>query len=116
MCKVVGFAEALCRVSVVILGFYLPHCFSQASCRSLCFGGCLILSDKSSDSVIQADFESKFDVKMLENLLNSISTQIPVEKLCSWFKNDVIPFVRRIVPEGQVSGRDLLHSYRFDLV
>ncbi|EDM13620.1 kinetochore associated 1 (predicted) [Rattus norvegicus] len=49
----------------------------------------------------RADFESKFDVKMLENLLNSISTQIPVEKLCSWFKNDVIPFVRRIVPEGQ---------------
>ncbi|XP_007651100.4 kinetochore-associated protein 1 isoform X2 [Cricetulus griseus] len=49
----------------------------------------------------RADFESKFDVKMLENLLNSISTQVSLEKLCSWFKNDVIPFVRRIVPEGQ---------------
>ncbi|XP_052023442.1 kinetochore-associated protein 1 isoform X2 [Apodemus sylvaticus] len=49
----------------------------------------------------RADFERKFDVKMLENLLNSISTQVPLEKLCSWFKNDVIPFVRRIVPEGQ---------------
>ncbi|XP_028621907.1 kinetochore-associated protein 1 [Grammomys surdaster] len=49
----------------------------------------------------RANFESKFDVKMLENLLNSISTQVPLDKLCSWFKNDVIPFVRRIVPEGQ---------------
>ncbi|CAO2629625.1 Kinetochore-associated protein 1 [Lemmus lemmus] len=49
----------------------------------------------------RADFESKFDVKMLENLLNSISTQVSLEGLCSWFKDDVIPFVRRIVPEGQ---------------
>ncbi|GAB1290171.1 Kinetochore-associated protein 1 [Apodemus speciosus] len=49
----------------------------------------------------RADFERKFDVKMLESLLNSISTQVPLDKLCSWFKNDVIPFVRRIVPEGQ---------------
>ncbi|XP_050002593.1 kinetochore-associated protein 1 [Alexandromys fortis] len=49
----------------------------------------------------RADFESKFDVKMLENLLNSISTQVSLEELCSWFKDDVIPFVRRIVPEGQ---------------
>lgn len=49
----------------------------------------------------RADFESKFDVKMLENLLNSISTQVSLERLCSWFKNDVIPFVRRVVPEGQ---------------
>ncbi|XP_051017448.1 kinetochore-associated protein 1 [Acomys russatus] len=49
----------------------------------------------------RADFESKFDVKMLENLLNSISTQVSLENLCSWFKKDVIPFVRRVVPEGQ---------------
>uniref|UniRef100_A0A8C9ACE1 Kinetochore associated 1 n=1 Tax=Prolemur simus TaxID=1328070 RepID=A0A8C9ACE1_PROSS len=49
----------------------------------------------------RANFESKFDVKMLENLLNSISTPVSLQKLCPWFKNDVIPFVRRIVPEGQ---------------
>ncbi|XP_012518861.1 PREDICTED: kinetochore-associated protein 1 [Propithecus coquereli] len=48
-----------------------------------------------------ANFESKFDVKMLENLLNSISTPVSLQKLCPWFKNDVIPFVRRTVPEGQ---------------
>uniref|UniRef100_A0A2K6EHY1 Kinetochore associated 1 n=1 Tax=Propithecus coquereli TaxID=379532 RepID=A0A2K6EHY1_PROCO len=50
---------------------------------------------------LEANFESKFDVKMLENLLNSISTPVSLQKLCPWFKNDVIPFVRRTVPEGQ---------------
>ncbi|XP_066227137.1 kinetochore-associated protein 1 [Saccopteryx leptura] len=49
----------------------------------------------------RANFESRFDVKMLENLLNSISTPVSLQKLCIWLKNDVIPFVRRIVPDGQ---------------
>ncbi|TFK14050.1 ankyrin repeat domain-containing protein 65 [Platysternon megacephalum] len=49
----------------------------------------------------QADFESSFDVKMLEDLLNTICATIPVKELCLWFKNVVIPFVRRVVPKGQ---------------
>ncbi|KAG8514983.1 Kinetochore-associated protein 1 [Galemys pyrenaicus] len=49
----------------------------------------------------QANFESRFNVKMLEHLLNSISTPVSLQKLCPWLKNDVIPFVRRTVPEGQ---------------
>uniref|UniRef100_A0A8C0H4L5 Kinetochore associated 1 n=1 Tax=Chelonoidis abingdonii TaxID=106734 RepID=A0A8C0H4L5_CHEAB len=49
----------------------------------------------------QADFESSFDVKMLEDLLNTICAPIPVKELCLWFKNVVIPFVRRVVPKGQ---------------
>ncbi|KAM5311898.1 kinetochore-associated protein 1 isoform 1-T1 [Glossophaga mutica] len=49
----------------------------------------------------RANFESRFDVKMLENLLNSISAPVSLQKLCPWLKNDVIPFVRRIVPDGQ---------------
>uniref|UniRef100_A0A8C6QI01 Kinetochore associated 1 n=1 Tax=Nannospalax galili TaxID=1026970 RepID=A0A8C6QI01_NANGA len=49
----------------------------------------------------RANFERRFDVKMLENLLNSISTPVSLQRLCLWFKNDVIPFVRRVVPEGQ---------------
>ncbi|XP_042090526.1 kinetochore-associated protein 1 isoform X4 [Ovis aries] len=49
----------------------------------------------------RANFESRFDVKMLENLLNSISTPVSLQKLCPWLKNDVIPFVRKTVPEGQ---------------
>ncbi|XP_024422439.2 kinetochore-associated protein 1 [Desmodus rotundus] len=49
----------------------------------------------------RANFESRFDVKMLENLLNSIPTPVSLQKLCPWLRNDVIPFVRRTVPEGQ---------------
>uniref|UniRef100_A0A8C4M3A5 Kinetochore associated 1 n=1 Tax=Equus asinus asinus TaxID=83772 RepID=A0A8C4M3A5_EQUAS len=49
----------------------------------------------------RANFESRFDVKMLENLLNSISTPVSLQKLCPWLRNDVIPFVRKTVPEGQ---------------
>ncbi|XP_037734530.1 kinetochore-associated protein 1 isoform X3 [Chelonia mydas] len=49
----------------------------------------------------QADFESSFDVKMLEDLLNTICATIPIKELCLWFKNVVIPFVRRVVPKGQ---------------
>ncbi|XP_042525040.1 kinetochore-associated protein 1 [Dipodomys spectabilis] len=49
----------------------------------------------------RANFESRFDVKTLENLLNSISTPVCLQRLCPWLKNDVIPFVRRTVPEGQ---------------
>uniref|UniRef100_A0A6I8NYR3 Kinetochore associated 1 n=1 Tax=Ornithorhynchus anatinus TaxID=9258 RepID=A0A6I8NYR3_ORNAN len=49
----------------------------------------------------RADFESRFDETMLEKLLNSIAATIPVQALCLWFKNIVIPFVRRVVPKGQ---------------
>ncbi|KAE8635123.1 hypothetical protein XENTR_v10002517 [Xenopus tropicalis] len=49
----------------------------------------------------QGEFESKFDEKMLEILLNAIPANIPSHDLCPWFKNILIPFVRRIVPKGQ---------------
>ncbi|KAM6403938.1 kinetochore-associated protein 1 [Rhynochetos jubatus] len=49
----------------------------------------------------QADFESSFDEKMLENLLNAIHFPIPLRELCLWLKNVVIPFLRRVVPKGQ---------------
>ncbi|NXH17381.1 KNTC1 protein, partial [Bucco capensis] len=49
----------------------------------------------------QADFENSFDEKMLENLLNAIHFTVPLKELCLWLKNVVIPFVRRVVPEGQ---------------
>ncbi|XP_075754796.1 kinetochore-associated protein 1 isoform X3 [Pelodiscus sinensis] len=49
----------------------------------------------------QADFESSFDMKMLEDLLDRICATIPIKQLCLWFKNVVIPFVRKVVPKGQ---------------
>ncbi|NXO40218.1 KNTC1 protein, partial [Locustella ochotensis] len=49
----------------------------------------------------QADFESSFDEKMLKDLLNAIHFTAPLKELCVWLKNFVIPFSRRIVPDGQ---------------
>lgn len=36
------------------------------------------------------------------NMLNTIRTTIPAKELSLWFKNVVIPFVRRVVPNGEV--------------
>ncbi|XP_060125558.1 kinetochore-associated protein 1 isoform X2 [Zootoca vivipara] len=49
----------------------------------------------------QEDFESDFNVKMLEKLLNAIPTTVSLKELCLWFKDVIIPFVRRVVPKGQ---------------
>ncbi|XP_068100250.1 kinetochore-associated protein 1 [Hyperolius riggenbachi] len=49
----------------------------------------------------QAEFESKFDEKMLEKVLSTIPANISSQELCLWFKNILIPFVRRVVPKGQ---------------
>uniref|UniRef100_A0A7M4F2G5 Kinetochore associated 1 n=1 Tax=Crocodylus porosus TaxID=8502 RepID=A0A7M4F2G5_CROPO len=49
----------------------------------------------------QAEFESSFDEKTLVNMLNTIRTTVPPKELSLWFKNVVIPFVRRVVPNGE---------------
>ncbi|XP_063272440.1 kinetochore-associated protein 1 [Prinia subflava] len=49
----------------------------------------------------QADFESIFDEKMLKDLLNAIHFTAPLKEICVWLKNFVIPFSRRVVPDGQ---------------
>ncbi|NXP14921.1 KNTC1 protein, partial [Thinocorus orbignyianus] len=49
----------------------------------------------------QADFESSFDEKMLENLLNAIHFTVPLKELCLWLKDVVIPFLKKVVPKGQ---------------
>uniref|UniRef100_A0A8C5UGF8 Kinetochore associated 1 n=1 Tax=Malurus cyaneus samueli TaxID=2593467 RepID=A0A8C5UGF8_9PASS len=49
----------------------------------------------------QADFESSFDEKMLKDLLNAIHFTASLKELCVWLKNFVIPFSRRVVPDGQ---------------
>ncbi|NXM91499.1 KNTC1 protein, partial [Oenanthe oenanthe] len=49
----------------------------------------------------QADFESSFDEKMLKDLFNAIHFPAPLKELCVWLKNFVIPFSRRVVPDGQ---------------
>ncbi|NWR45672.1 KNTC1 protein, partial [Regulus satrapa] len=49
----------------------------------------------------QADFENSFDEKMLKDLLSAIHFTAPLKELCVWLKNFVIPFSRRVVPDGQ---------------
>ncbi|XP_064499613.1 kinetochore-associated protein 1-like isoform X2 [Pseudopipra pipra] len=49
----------------------------------------------------QADFENSFDEQMLKDLLSAIPFTVPLHELCLWLKNIVIPFSRRVVPNGQ---------------
>ncbi|XP_051888411.1 kinetochore-associated protein 1 isoform X2 [Pristis pectinata] len=49
----------------------------------------------------QVEFESKFDLKRLQSLLDSIPASTPSEELCLWLGNVIIPFVLRIIPEGK---------------
>lgn len=49
----------------------------------------------------QVEFESKFDLKRLQSLLDSIPTTMPSGELCLWLGNVIIPFILRIVPEGK---------------
>ncbi|XP_067861865.1 kinetochore-associated protein 1 [Heptranchias perlo] len=61
----------------------------------------------------QVEFESKFDLKRLQNLLDSLSASTPSQELCLWFRNVIIPFVLRIVPEGKkILARWLEHRAR----
>ncbi|XP_040203268.1 kinetochore-associated protein 1 [Rana temporaria] len=61
----------------------------------------------------QAEFESKFDEKFLEKLLSIIPANIPSQELCLWFKNILVPFVRRIVPKGhKIIAKWLEHRAR----
>nr|DBA23163.1 TPA: hypothetical protein GDO54_014103 [Pyxicephalus adspersus] len=61
----------------------------------------------------QAELESKFDEKILEKLLGIIPANIPSQELCLWFKNILIPFVRRIVPKGhRIIAKWLEHRAR----
>uniref|UniRef100_H9G5N1 Kinetochore associated 1 n=1 Tax=Anolis carolinensis TaxID=28377 RepID=H9G5N1_ANOCA len=49
----------------------------------------------------QADFEKSLDVKMLDQLLSTISAMVSRKVLCRWLGDVVIPFVRRFLPEGE---------------
>ncbi|XP_072351643.1 kinetochore-associated protein 1 [Scyliorhinus torazame] len=49
----------------------------------------------------QVEFENKFDLNRLQNLLDSLPASVPSQEFCLWFRNIIIPFVLRIVPEGK---------------
>ncbi|XP_072443517.1 kinetochore-associated protein 1 [Chiloscyllium punctatum] len=49
----------------------------------------------------QVEFENKFDLKRLQNFLDSLPASLPSQELSLWFRNVIIPFVLKIVPEGK---------------
>lgn len=82
---------------------YMEHRTQFSKWKSLCNQLLICLGTESlSLCVLQPEFESQFDVEALEKLLNIIPADIPSRELCLWFKSVIIPFVRRIVPKGQV--------------
>nr|XP_033810418.1 kinetochore-associated protein 1 isoform X2 [Geotrypetes seraphini] len=70
-------------------------------------------SDEFPLSIIEAEFERRFDQKMLDSLLNTIPANISSKELCLWFKDVLIPFVKRTLPKGQkVIAKWLEHRAR----
>uniref|UniRef100_UPI00398F8311 kinetochore-associated protein 1 isoform X2 n=1 Tax=Pristiophorus japonicus TaxID=55135 RepID=UPI00398F8311 len=49
----------------------------------------------------QVEFENTFDLKRLQNFLDSLPASTHSQELCLWFRNVIVPFVLRIVPEGK---------------
>lgn len=43
-----------------------------------------------------------FDEHKLEAVLGAIPEDLPSQDLCPWFKTVFVPFLRRVIPAGQV--------------
>ena len=52
----------------------------------------------------QGEIAEKFDEAVLDALLGAIPEDQPSAELCPWFRTVVVPFVRRVLPRGQVRG------------
>lgn len=44
----------------------------------------------------------QFDERGLDALLSSFPEDLPSQDLCLWLRSVIVPFVRRVVPRGQV--------------
>ena len=55
----------------------------------------------------QGEIAEKFDEAVLDALLGAIPEDQPSGELCPWFRTVVVPFVRRVLPRGQVLGGSL---------
>lgn len=58
----------------------------------------------------QNEFESDFDMKELNAVLNSIPDNTPSGKLIPWLRGDFVPFVLTVFPEGQCVLADWLEK------
>uniref|UniRef100_A0A8C5BA13 Kinetochore associated 1 n=1 Tax=Gadus morhua TaxID=8049 RepID=A0A8C5BA13_GADMO len=50
----------------------------------------------------EGEIAEKVDEAALEALLGAIPEDLPSGELCPWFRNVLVPFVRRVLPQGQV--------------
>lgn len=51
---------------------------------------------------VQGQIAAEFDECKLEALLSAFSEDLPSQDLCPWLRNVFVPFVRRVIPSGQV--------------
>ncbi|XP_030225552.1 kinetochore-associated protein 1 [Gadus morhua] len=49
----------------------------------------------------EGEIAEKVDEAALEALLGAIPEDLPSGELCPWFRNVLVPFVRRVLPQGQ---------------
>uniref|UniRef100_A0A8C5AK64 Kinetochore associated 1 n=1 Tax=Gadus morhua TaxID=8049 RepID=A0A8C5AK64_GADMO len=50
---------------------------------------------------LRHEIAEKVDEAALEALLGAIPEDLPSGELCPWFRNVLVPFVRRVLPQGQ---------------
>lgn len=50
----------------------------------------------------QGQVAGEFDEGRLEAVLSAIPEDLPSQDLCPWFRTVIVPFVRRVLPRGQV--------------
>ena len=53
----------------------------------------------------QGQIAAEFDESKLEDVLGAIPEDLPSRDLCPWFRTVFVPFVRRVLPTGQVGGQ-----------
>lgn len=52
----------------------------------------------------QGQIAAEFDERMLEDMLNAIPEDLSSQDLCPWFRTVFVPFVRKVIPTGQVKS------------
>ena len=52
----------------------------------------------------QGEIAAEFDESKLEAVLEAIPEDLRSKDLCPWFRTVLVPFVRRVVPTGEVGN------------
>ena len=67
--------------------------------------------------MFQSRFEADFTIEKLELVLGSIRQDLLSSSIIPWLRDDFIPFVVKVLPQGQVSiSFGLYHGVATDLL